>query len=566
MRSWTATGRVVPAAAPLDRFTIEATVEQVALVAAVFFALSANGPFLSAAARGHAAAELGTWAYMLALVTALASLHFVLIALVANRWTLKPLLLLLATASALTAHFTARYGVHVDASMIRNVLQTDVAEASELLTWSVWTRLLLYVGVPLALLWRVRIVRRPALRAVGVRAIWMLAAALVGVAALWAVLQPFSSFIRNNREARHLITPGNVVWSLGTVLARDVRGAAKPRQAIGVDAKPGPSWAARHKPMLFVLVVGETARAANWGLSGYARQTTPQLAGLPVINFRDVSSCGTSTEVSLPCLFAPVGRRDYDRARIQDSEGLLHVVSRAGVAVHWRDNQSGCKGVCDGLPNETVKVDGAPTLCANGHCFDEVLLHGLDARLAQAQGTQLLVLHQIGNHGPAYYRRYPASFAKFVPACENEDLHRCSRAEIVNAYDNALLYTDHVLAQLIRQLASHADAVDSALLYVSDHGESLGESGLFLHGMPNAIAPDVQAKVPMVMWMSDGFRSHTGLSDGCLQARSARAASHDHVFHTVLGLLDVRTSLYESAFDLSAECRRDAPGSTRAPL
>jgi len=103
-------------------------------------------------------------------------------------------------------------------------------------------------------------------------------------------------------------------------------------------------------------------------------------------------------------------------------------------------------------------------------------------------------------------------------------------------------------------------------LYVSDHGESLGESGLFLHGMPNAIAPEVQAKVPMVMWMSDGFRSHTGLSDGCLQARSARAASHDNVFHTVLGLLDVRTSLYESAFDLSAECRRDSPGSTRLPL
>jgi lipid A ethanolaminephosphotransferase len=565
MSSWTATGTVVPAA-PIDRFTMEATVEQVALAAAVFFALSANGPFLAAAARGHAPAELGTWAYMLALVTALASLHFVLIALVANRWTLKPLLLLLAIASALTAHFAARYGVHVDASMIRNVLQTDVAEASELITGSVWTRLLLYAAVPVALLWRVRIVRRPALRAVGVRAIWMLAAALVGVAALWAVLQPFSSFIRNNREARHLITPGNVVWSLGTVLARDVRGVAKPRQAIGLDAKPGPSWAARHKPMLFVLVVGETARAANWGLSGYARQTTPQLAGLPVINFRDVSSCGTSTEVSLPCLFAPVGRRDYDRARIQGSEGLLHVVSRAGIAVHWRDNQSGCKGVCEGLPNETVQSDGATTLCANGHCFDEVLLHGLDARLAQAQGTQLLVLHQIGNHGPAYFRRYPASFAKFVPACENEDLQHCSRAEIVNAYDNALLYTDHVLAQLIRQLASHADAVDSALLYVSDHGESLGESGLFLHGLPNAIAPDVQAKVPMVMWMSDGFRSHTGLSDSCLQERSARTASHDHVFHTVLGLLDVRTSLYESAFDLSAGCRRDSPGSNRAPL
>jgi lipid A ethanolaminephosphotransferase len=306
---------------------------------------------------------------------------------------------------------------------------------------------------------------------------------------------------------------------------------------------------------VLVLVVGETVRAANWGLNGYSRQTTPQLSTLPVVNFNQVASCGTNTEVSLPCMFAPVGRHDYDEARIRGSESLLHVVARAGVAVHWRDNQSGCKGVCDGLPNDTVQALNAPGLCLDGRCLDEGLLYGLDQRLAQARGTQLLVLHQLGNHGPSYFRRYPREFARFRPACENDELHRCSPQEIVNAFDNALLYTDHLLARLIAGLQARAASVDSALIYVSDHGESLGENNLFLHGVPYAIAPSVQTQVPMVMWASAGYRSATGLDEACLQRRARLPASHDHLFHTVLGMLDVHTALYEPAWDLANGCR-----------
>ena len=201
-------------------------------------------------------------------------------------------------------------------------------------------------------------------------------------------------------------------------------------------------------------------------------------------------------------MFAPVGRRDYDEARISGSESLLHVLARAGVGVHWRDNQSGCKGVCEGLANQSVASLNAPGLCVGGHCFDAGLLHGLDERLAGASGSQLLVLHQLGNHGPSYYRRYPQAFARFQPACEDDDLNRCSREQIVNAFDNALLYTDHVLATLIAKLQAQADKVDSAVVYVSDHGESLGENNLFLHGMPYAIAPAEQTSVPMLMWLS----------------------------------------------------------------
>jgi lipid A ethanolaminephosphotransferase len=262
-------------------------------------------------------------------------------------------------------------------------------------------------------------------------------------------------------------------------------------------------------------------------------------------------------------MFAPVGRRQYDEARIRGSESLLHVAARAGVAVHWRDNQSGCKGVCDGLPNDTVQGLNAPGLCSDGRCLDEGLAHGLEQRLAGAQGVQLLVLHQLGNHGPSYFRRYPKAFARFTPVCEHDDLQRCTREEIVNAYDNALLYTDHLLAQLLTQLRAHESRVDTALLYVSDHGESLGEKGLFLHGMPHAIAPAEQTKVPMVLWLSAGLQQTLGLDLDCLRQRATKPASHDHLFHTLLGLTDVRTALYEAALDLTLECRRTE--ATRTP-
>ncbi|MDP1534624.1 MAG: sulfatase-like hydrolase/transferase, partial [Rubrivivax sp.] len=100
--------------------------------------------------------------------------------------------------------------------------------------------------------------------------------------------------------------------------------------------------------------------------------------------------------------------------------------------------------------------------------------------------------------------------------------------------------------------------IDSALIYVSDHGESLGENNLFLHGIPYAIAPLVQTRVPMLMWTSAGFSKASGVDVDCLRQRAAQPVAHDHLFHTLLALLDVRTALYEPAWDVSAGCRRPA--------
>lgn len=545
-----------PGSPPPQRFVWRASVETASLALSLFWLLSANAPFLSAALAGRSWSEPSAWGFGAALATLLVALNASLLMALGNRYSFKPLAALLILSTALAGHFISHLGVFLDPSMLRNVLRTDPKEAGELMGLALATHLLLHAGLPLAVLWRLRVVRRPWARALLVRVLALLLAAAAMVAAALTVFQPLASLMRSQKELRYLITPANYLWSLGVVLAGDAQGAVRPRSVLGQDARLGPGWAARTRPVVLVLVVGETARAANWGLSGYARQTTPTLAQVEdLINMAQVASCGTNTETSLPCMFAPVGRRDYDESRIRSSESLLHLLARAGVAVNWVDNQSGCKGVCEGLPSTTVLQMNPPGLCKDGRCLDEGLLHGLEQRLDSARGVQVLVLHQLGNHGPAYFRRHPPEFARFQPACENDDLRRCSVEQIVNAYDNALLYTDHVLGRLLDELRSRADRVDSAMIYVSDHGESLGESNLFLHGMPYAIAPDVQKKVPMVMWFSPGFMRSLGLDRQCLLRQAQRPAAHDHLFHTLLGLLEVRTAVHEPAWDLSAPCR-----------
>jgi lipid A ethanolaminephosphotransferase len=228
------------------------------------------------------------------------------------------------------------------------------------------------------------------------------------------------------------------------------------------------------------------------------------------------------------------------------------VLARAGVKVLWRDNQSGCKGVCDGLPQEQLEH----SLCPEFECLDEQLLDGMDTLLRDAKGNMLLVLHQLGSHGPAYYRRYPASFERFKPACQTDDLRTCSQNEIVNAYDNSLLYTDFFLGRLIDFLERAQKTHDTAMLYVSDHGESLGEGGLYLHGMPYAIAPDEQTRVPFVLWMSQAFRTGFGVDEACLRNEAGRRnASHDQLFHSLLGIFGVGTTVYKRELDLFAPCR-----------
>ena len=391
--------------------------------------------------------------------------------------------------------------------------------------------------------------------ALAVRSGWIVASLAIGIGSLLLVFADFASLMRNQEEMRYLITPANIVASLSANLWGRAKRPDQPRIVVGADAKAvGP---ARARPSLFVLVVGETARSQNFSLNGYARLTNPELARRGVISFPDAIACGTSTEVSLPCMFSPFGRAHYDEEKILTHESVLQVLARAGVQVLWRDNQSGCKGICDGLPTEQLDHAGDASLCVQGQCLDEILLRGMDQVLSDRQGNLLVVMHQQGSHGPAYFKRYPPAFKRFQPACESEDLRLCSAAEIVNAYDNSLLYTDFFLGKLIDFLERAQQTHDTAMLYVSDHGESLGEGGLYLHGMPYAIAPDVQTRVPFVLWTSQAFRSGLGIDDQCLRSQARQQqASHDQLFHSLLGIFSVQTKVYDPKLDLFYACRR----------
>jgi len=529
--------------------------ELLIVTASLFFSVFSNGPFWSAMLSERSWASAGTWLFGAATFIVLTALHAFMLGLLATRRTVKPLLAILFVVTAAASYYMQHYKVFFDAGMLRNIFHTDVKEARELLTLPLLLGILLYGALPACLLSRLKLRERPRRRAALVRLAFLCGcAAAVGIGTV-LVFQDLSAVMRNQKEVRYLMTPANYLVSSVRVLASDTEGARAARVAVGTDAALAASWAGRGKPALLVVVVGETARAANWGLNGYERQTTPSLANLDVINYPHVTSCGTNTEVSVPCMFSPFGRRHYDETRIRRHESLLHVLDHSGIKTIWRDNQSGCKGVCDGLELQQMDQQRHATLCDSERCLDEVLIDDLEAQIAKTHGNLVLVLHQLGNHGPAYSRRYPEAFRRFTPTCDTPDLGKCSREQIVNSYDNALLYTDHFLDQVIHRLKAQRSH-DAAMIYVSDHGESLGEKGFYLHGLPYAIAPGEQTEVPMLMWLSPGFASSFNLDAECLKNQAAHPVSHDHLFHSILGMLQVTTKVYEPDYDLTAACRK----------
>lgn len=521
--------------------------------AAAFMLLAGNGPFWRAALASRPWVEPGTWLFAGAVFVSLASLYFAIAAIFSTRHTVKPLLTVLLLVTAAASHFMEQYAVYLDRNMLRNVMATNYKEAGELLGWGLIGHVAVFGLLPSALVWWPQIKRRGWKRAAVVRAGLIVGALALGVGSLLLVFADFASLMRNHREMRWLITPGNALVAL-TQNALD-RGAppGRPKIVVGADAKVvAPP---RERPLLFVLVVGETARAQNFALNGYARETNPQLRKRDVINFADATACGTSTEVSLPCMFSSFGRARYDEQDIATHESVLHVLARAGVHVLWRDNQSGCKGVCDGLAEQQFDAENVAELCADGQCFDEILLHGMDQVVRDTRGNMLVVMHQLGSHGPSYYKRYPPAFKRFEPACESDDLRRCEAQAIVNAYDNTVLYTDFFLGKVIDFLGEAQKTHDTAMLYVSDHGESLGEGGLYLHGVPYAIAPDVQTRVPFILWLSPAFRADTGVDEACMRGRAGQPVSHDNLFHTLLGVFSVQTSAYDPKLDIFSGCR-----------
>jgi lipid A ethanolaminephosphotransferase len=503
---------------------------------------------------------LGDYGFAVALAVTIFGALGVLCGLLAWRRSIKPLLVVLLLMTALGLHFMLSYGIVIDATMITNVLQTDPRETRDLLNWRLLLTVLIVAGLPIAWLWR-QPVQHLRLGAQLLRnVVYIFAAGLCLLAALALSFQNFSSTMRNHTQLRYLINPLNSLYALGHIASEPLRKGPMPLLPLGEDATLNSS--AGSKPPLVILVLGETARVGNFSINGYDRPTTPQLAALlrteRISSLRNVSSCGTSTAASLPCMFSHLGREGYD-SRSANYETLLDVLQRAGLAVLWLDNQSGCKGVCDRVASASTSALTHPSLCAGGECLDGIMLEGLGERIAalpadkRAKGV-VVVMHQMGSHGPAYYKRATAEFKKFQPECTSNALSDCSREQVVNSYDNTIAYTDHFLVSVIEWLKTQESTAQPAMLYLADHGESLGENNIYLHGLPYAVAPDVQKQVPWITWLSTSFAARSRIDSACLQNRANEALSHDYYFHSVLGLLGVQTSVYQRALDVYAGC------------
>lgn len=477
----------------------------------------------------------------------------------AIRRILKPALIFVLLVASLANYFQSRYGTVINSSMIHNLFQTDQGEATELIS----SNLILYFGLyfvapAAALVWIP--LRWPPLRRHLINRLVVLLLSVIGLAALFFGLnKDFSFTFRQTPVLRSLINPTYPIHSFIKAL-REANAQPKELQAIGLDAKQQASFVNSPKKTVAVFVVGETARAQNFSLNGYQRDTNPELSLADITNFPKTRSCGTSTAESLPCMFSHLSRDDYSPAKANGYENLLDVLKHGGVNSLWIDNQSGCKGICDRSESVSTNDETDPRFCADGACYDEIMLAKLKAVLkapGDKSSDHFVVLHQEGSHGPAYFKRVPDQYRVFLPECRSVNLQECTQEEVRNSYDNTILYTDHFLAEVIRLLKAHEQDYQLVMYYVSDHGESLGENGLYLHGMPYLIAPEGQTHVPSVLWMSEDFKTARHLTTACLARRAQQEISHDNLFHSALGALGVSTKIYQPGLDLFQSCQSE---------
>lgn len=304
--------------------------------------------------------------------------------------------------------------------------------------------------------------------------------------------------------------------------------------AIAMDA----SRLNTEKKKLVVFIVGETARAQNFALSGYEVPTNPLLSKRDDIVFlNNVSSCGTATAISLPCMFSKFGRNDWSQEK-ESYENIVDVLAKTGVRIIWRDNNSGGDKAIAKRMHDVVKFRGKE--------FDEVLLKDFQSNLDKAYEDTFVVLHQEGSHGPTYFKRYPDSFKKFSPTCDTQELDKCSHEQIVNTYNNTIVYTDYIINQTINLLKANEDKYETTLIYVSDHGESLGENGIYLHGLPYMIAPEAQKHVPAIFYVGN----KQGTTREALHVKANERFSHDNLFHTLLGRFAIKTNEYKPNLDI----------------
>jgi len=522
----------------------------VSILTAVYLLLITNRTFWTKALTYFP--DTRTVALLAVGLVALASAIFIAVSF---KYITKPFLIFMVIAAASASWFMDGFGTIIDREMVRNAVTTTPAEAGHLVTFGFIKHMVLFGVIPVGLLLWVNIehktIGRKLKTNLGLIALMLAITAGAGL----TEARTLSATSRAHRDLLATLNPFTPIVQV----ARYFIGTAKVVNVVvekrGLDAQVNAPVSANAKPRVLVVVAGETARAESFALGGYSRDTNPELSKLDITYFPKTTSCGTATAVSIPCMFSVFGRKDYSFEKGISNENLVDILAHSGIRTEWWENNTGSKGVADRITFRSFSNENDPRFCVNRECRDEVILANLDTWLDSVKGDAVLVVHQLGSHGPAYYQRYGEERRRFTPDCRTDELGNCSREEIVNAYDNSILETDHFLATIIDKLKARETSLAGSMIYMSDHGESLGEKGLYLHGAPYFVAPSQQTHIPFVLWL--GQDTKKTVDAGCLTAKTAEDVSHDNLYSTVLGLMYVTTKEYKHDLDVLAACRSD---------
>lgn len=514
------------------------------LLSSLFFAVAHNTVFFSKVLQIYPLA--GNHALFLSsLFAVLVAVIAIILSLLCYCFTTKPVVIGLLIVSALTNSFMSSYGVIMNTDMLTNILETNPAESLELANTALIAKLFFLGILPSFIIARLKIRYGTFWLNLLRRSILIIGSVAVVALAVLTSAPTYASFLREHKPVRYFANPVSFVYATVKLATAQTKAAGDTELAtIADDAKSSPR---SRQPKLVIFVVGETARADRFSLNGYDRETNPLLQKEDFVNLSNVSSAGTSTSISVPSMFSHLGREEFSSQQARSTENVLDILQKTGASVLWVDNNSDSKGVALRVPyrdyrNETTadSNDEEPR--------DEGMLEGLQEYIDQQDGDICIVLHQMGSHGPGYYKRYPKAFEVFKPVCKSSQLEECSQEEIDNAYDNTILYTDYFLSKVIALLKNNDLTHETAMLYFSDHGESLGEDNMYLHGYPYALAPEEQTRVPAIMW----FGSEFPVNKDALRRHATTPFSHDNIFHTLLGLFEIQSQQRVPQLDLIA--------------
>jgi len=465
----------------------------------------------------------------------------------------KFLTAILLICSAASDYALQNLGIVINPDMIRNFVETTSREAADFITVPFICYVLILGVLPAISLYWINIDFYSLKTEIKKRLLCVLSGLLVVGIIIPIFYKPYISFGRNNYQIRYYINTFNYINAVTRYFKKN---ANKNRKFVILDNNPQVMADENSQPRVLVLVLGETARAMNFSLYGYEKQTNPLLEKQDIIVFKDTTSCGTSTAVSLPCMFSVLGKHKFNVTDAKYTQNFLDIIQAAGDDIIWKDNDDGCKGVCARVKYIDARDGNKQPYCFGDYCYDDILLDELDSTLDNIKKDTLIVLHAMGSHGPSYYKRYPDSMKQFTPSCDTEDLQECSQEEIINTYDNTILYTDYVISEVIDTLKKR-DNIEASMLYVSDHGESLGEHNIYLHGLPDKIAPKEQKKVPMILWLSENAKENMKLDTSCLLKKAKdEAFSHDNYAHTIFGLMAIKTTVYKENLDVLNQCKK----------